>query len=90
MSLTLEIPEETIAAMRWPRGEVEGVLRKELAVAVYARGGLSIGKSVEFSGVTRRDFEAMLAERRIERPYSFAEIERDLASARQRAGLISS
>ena len=78
MSLTLEIPEEAVTAMRLPRAEVERELRKELAVALYARGALSIGKSAEVAGVARREFEALLAQRRIERPYSSAELDRDL------------
>jgi len=78
MSLMLEIPEEAVNAMRLPRGEVERELRKELALALYARGALSIGKSAEVAGLSRREFEAMLAQRRIERPYSSEELERDL------------
>ena len=78
MSLMLEIPEEAVNAMRLPRGEVERELRKELALALYARGALSIGKSAEVAGMPRREFEAMLAQRRIERPYSFSELQRDL------------
>jgi predicted HTH domain antitoxin len=82
MSLTLEIPEEAVTAMRLPRAEVERELRKELAVALYARGALSIGKSAEVAGVPRREFEALLAQRRIERPYSSAELDRDLDFAK--------
>jgi predicted HTH domain antitoxin len=81
MSLVLEIPDEAVQAMDLPAAEVEAELKKELALALYARRLLSLGKSVEWAGVTRQEFEELLAHRRIERPYDSAEIERDLAWA---------
>ncbi len=77
----LEIPDEAVTAVQLSRAEVERELRKELALALYARGALSVGKSAEVAGVTRREFEALLTQRRIERPYSSAELDRDLAFA---------
>jgi predicted HTH domain antitoxin len=49
---------------------------------LYARGLLSLGKASEFSGITRPEFESLLAQRRVERPYEVAELERDLAWAK--------
>jgi predicted HTH domain antitoxin len=49
---------------------------------LYARGLLSLGKASEFSGMTRFEFESLLAERHVERPYDTAELERDLAWAK--------
>jgi predicted HTH domain antitoxin len=79
MPVIVEIPDEAVQAMRLPACEVQAELKKELAVALYARGALSLGKSVEMAGVTRQEFEAILARRRIERPYDLAEVEHDLA-----------
>jgi predicted HTH domain antitoxin len=78
MALRLEIPEEAITALGLPREAAERELRKELAVALYARGALSLGKSVEMAGVARQEIEAILAQRRIERPNSAAEIQREI------------
>lgn len=82
MALILEIPDEVVQALRLPASEVQAELRKELAVALYARGALSLGKSVEMAGLTRQEFEAILGRRHIERPYDMAEIEHDLAWAK--------
>ncbi len=53
--MVLEIPDEAVEAMHLPTAEVEAELKKELAVALYARRLLSIGKSVEWAGVTARN-----------------------------------
>jgi predicted HTH domain antitoxin len=81
MALTIEIPDEAVRAMRMTDSEARAELRKELALALYCRGALSLGKAVEIAGVTRAEFESVLARRRIERPYTVAELERDLAWA---------
>jgi len=47
-------------------------------VALYARGALSLGKSVKMTGMPRQEIELMLAEKRIDRPYSAAELQRDI------------
>jgi predicted HTH domain antitoxin len=82
MALTIEIPDEAVQAMRIPAAEVEGELKKELALVLYARSALSLGKAVEMAGVTRAQFEGLLAQRRIERPYTAAELEHDLLWAK--------
>jgi predicted HTH domain antitoxin len=81
MSLRLEISDEVVAAMRLPQQEVSAELMKELALGLYARGVLSIGKAVEMAGITRQAFEALLAQRHIVRPFDSAELETDLAWA---------
>jgi len=43
--LMLEISEDIVDALRLPPKEVEGELRKELALALYQRGVLSSGKA---------------------------------------------
>ena len=82
MTLTIEIPDEAVEALRMPASEVEAELKKELALVLYARGALSAGKAVELAGVNRAAFERLLAERRIERPFTSAELEQDLAWAK--------
>ena len=56
-------------------------MRIDLAVALYARGALPIGKAMEFAGLVRRDFERLLKERRMVRPFTLEELNRDLAWA---------
>jgi predicted HTH domain antitoxin len=81
MALTIEIPDEAMQALRLPAAEVRAELNKDLALALYSRGALSLGKAVEMAGVTRADFESLLGQRRVERPYSDAELEHDLTWA---------
>lgn len=81
-TLSFEIPDDVIRALNLPPGEVEGELRKELAVALYARGALSVGKAAEFAGLNPWDFEKILGERRVPRHYGEEELDEDLAYAR--------
>ena len=57
MSLVLKIPDSIEEALRFPPGQQADELFKELAVALYARAALSMGKAVEMAGLTRVDFE---------------------------------
>jgi len=50
--LRIEIPEEVSLALRLPPEEAESELRKELALALYARGILPFGKARLLAGVS--------------------------------------
>ncbi len=80
----VEISDDVAQAMRLPAVEIQCEAKKELAMAFYSRGILSLGKAVEMSGITRCEFETLLADRHIERPYDIAEIDRDLAWANEK------
>lgn len=82
MLLTLEIPDEVVEGMRLPASEAQAEVKKEVALALYARGLLSLGKAVELADLTRDDFESVLSHRLIERPYDATELARDLAWAK--------
>jgi predicted HTH domain antitoxin len=78
VSLVIEFPDEFVRAVRFPENELANEARKELALAFFARGALSLGKAAELSGLRRSDFERILSERRVECPWTSAEIDRDL------------
>lgn len=78
MSVTLEIPESAVAEMRLPPDQLRAELRRDLAVVLYARGALPIGKAMEFAELNRRDFEHLLKVRQVRRPFDDAELEREL------------
>ena len=82
--LTLEVPEEVVEAVRLPPAEMEGELRKELAVALYRRGVLPLGKARILAEMTRWQFEKLLADRQIPRHYSAADLTEDLQHAHGR------
>jgi predicted HTH domain antitoxin len=82
--LTLEVPAEVLDAVKLPPGEVEGELLKELALALYRRHVLPLGKARLLAQMTRWQFEQLLAERRIPRHYAETDLEDDLRYAQGR------
>ena len=80
--MILAIPDEVVTALRLPPDEIESVLRKELALALYQRRILAMAKAATLAQVSRWDFEELLCQRHIERPYSEEEVAEDLKFAR--------
>jgi predicted HTH domain antitoxin len=79
--VVLEVPPEIVDAVRLPLAEVEGELLKELALALYRRGALSLGKARTLAHMSRWQFEQLLGERRIPRHYTEADLGEDLLYA---------
>lgn len=77
-NFTVDIPEDIAAALRLPPDEAEQEVRKELAVTLYARKLLPLGKARQLAGLSRRDFEALLGTRQIPRDYSESDLDDDL------------
>jgi predicted HTH domain antitoxin len=82
--LVLEISDELQAALRLPPGDLEKELRKELALALYQREVLSLGKARQFAGMSKWEFEELLGQRSIRRHYSEDDLQQDLEYARSR------
>ena len=57
----IEIPTDVLESARLSGAEI----KQELALALYAQGRLSIGKSREFAGMSLWEFRQLLASRRI-------------------------
>lgn len=79
--LSVDIPEEVAAALRLPSDTAEEEVRKELAVTLYARRLLPLGKARQLAGLSRRDFEELLGERQVPRDYTDENLEEDLEYA---------
>ena len=79
--VVLEVPPEIVDAVRLPPAEVEAELLKELALALYRRGALSLGKARALAQLDRWQFEQLLGERRIPRHFTAADLEEDLRHA---------
>jgi len=77
-TVTLELPADTIAALRLPRGEEQARLRRELAVRLYEKGLLSFGKSRELAGLTKWQFHELLAQEQIPRRYDVEDLDGDV------------
>jgi predicted HTH domain antitoxin len=82
--LMLEVPPEIVDAVKLPPAEVEGEMLKELALALYRRGVLSLGKARVLAQMNRWEFERLLGEREIPRHYTEADLEEDLRHAHGR------
>jgi predicted HTH domain antitoxin len=79
--LILEVPPEIVDAVRLPPAEVEAELFKELALALYRRGALSLGKARTLAHMNLWQFEQLLGERRIPRHYTEEDLGEDLRYA---------
>jgi predicted HTH domain antitoxin len=82
MSITLDIPNNIHEALHVTPAEAEARLKLELAVALYAQNVLGLGKAAELAGMSRLDFNDVLAERSIPMHYGQKELDEDLAYAR--------
>jgi predicted HTH domain antitoxin len=81
VKLTLEIPDEVLDAVRLPPREIEGEFRKELALALYQRGALSLGKARVLAQMTCWEFEELLGQRKVVRHYTHLDLEEDIQYA---------
>lgn len=79
MSLRLEFNDEIQDALRIPPEEQEGRLRRELALRLYEKRLLSLGKARQLAGVEKWDFLLLLAQEGISRQYDKTELAQDLA-----------
>ena len=77
--VSIELPSEILDAVRLPPGEVEQEMRKELALALYRRCVLSLGKARLLAGMSRWQFEELLGSRRMPRHYTETDLEEDIA-----------
>jgi predicted HTH domain antitoxin len=80
MSVRVELNDEIRDALRIPLDEQEGRLRRELALRLYEKGLLSLGKARQVAGMEKWDFLLLLAQESICRQYDKDELDRDLAS----------
>jgi len=80
MSVRVELNDEIRDALRIPLDEQEGRLRRELALRLYEKGLLSLGKARQVAGMEKWDFLLLLARESICRQYDKDELDRDLVS----------
>ena len=78
MGISLEISAEILSAAKLPPEEIEHEFRKELALALYQRRVLSLGKARLLAQMTRWEFEELLGKRRVLRHYTDTDIIEDI------------
>ena len=81
MSVTLDIDDETLAALPFGAGELERHMRIELACRYYAKDWITLGQAAKFAGLDILDMGVALGERGITRNYGLTEILEDVANA---------
>ena len=74
----LEVPQDVLDSARMTPEE----LKMEMALHLYARGRLSIGKARELAGMPLWEFRQLLASRRIPAHYDAADLDEDVATLR--------
>ena len=74
----LEIPRDILDSARLSLEE----LRVEIAVHLFARGRLGIGKAHELAGVSLWEFRQLLGSRRIAPHYDLEDLKDDVATLR--------
>lgn len=82
MNVVLEIPDGLGHALADSPDALRHRIALDLAVYYYAERLVSLGKAAELSGLSRGEFEAVLAERSVERNYSPENLEADLQWAK--------
>jgi predicted HTH domain antitoxin len=78
MPLSIEVTEDLVHAIKLPAEEVPARLKRELAIRLYTKGLLSVGKARQLAGMTRWAFHDVLGEEGILRRYDIQELEEDL------------
>jgi len=81
--IVIRIPREVVEGARVPEKEFERVARIELAIALYARGVLSLGQARRLAGLSKWEFLEELTKRGIERHYTREELEDDIRFAEE-------
>jgi len=84
MSVTLDIPDDVLAALPIPEHERKSYLLLEVACGLYARGVLSLGRAAELAGIPKIGFGLEVGRRGIARHYTDTELEADLEYARRK------
>ena len=79
--IVIDVPRDVLDAVKLPSREIEKALRQELALALYERGALVLGKARVLAGMTRWEFEELLGQRRIVRHYTAADLAEDIRYA---------
>lgn len=77
-TLTIDIPEEVLIAVKIPRDRLKTDLKRELALQLYRESMISFANAHRMADMTKIEFHYLLGERRIPRQYNAEDYDRDL------------
>jgi len=78
----MEIPEDVLTSIKIPKKELEKELKINLAVVLYQRDAISLGKARKLADMNKWEFLEELGKRKIPRHYTEKELGEDLAFAK--------
>lgn len=81
---SIPIDEDILDAIKLPKKDREKMLKLELALALYQRGVISLGKARKLAEMGKWEFIDELKKRDIERHYTERELEEDIEFAESR------
>ncbi|ODS42442.1 MAG: hypothetical protein MSIBF_03735 [Candidatus Altiarchaeales archaeon IMC4] len=76
---TINLPKNILFQMKVENRNIEGFVRKNLAVELYREGALSLGKAAELAGVkTKWEMMTILNSKGVPISYSIEEVKKDV------------
>ena len=81
MQVMIDLPDAIVAQLPADPEQRQARLLLEIAVALYARGTVSLAQGAELAGMTRTDFGWEIGDRGIPRHYGGNDLADDLAYA---------
>ncbi|MEA2053642.1 MAG: UPF0175 family protein [Candidatus Thermoplasmatota archaeon] len=80
--MRIEIPEDILSSIKIPRNEVDKTIKRDLAISLYQRGAISLGKARKLAGLEKWEFLKELEKRKIPRHYTKRELKEDIEFAK--------
>ncbi len=78
---SIPIDEDILDAIKLSKKDREKMLKLELALALYQRGVISLGKARKLADMGKWEFIDELKKRKIERHYTERELEEDIENS---------
>jgi len=78
--LSLDIQDSILYSLKLPRKSLQQDLLKLLAIKLYEKGALGLGKACELCGVSRTDFLYILKEEQVFLNFDNEELDRDICT----------
>jgi predicted HTH domain antitoxin len=83
-TVTLQLPEQIAAKLAASSADTAARVKIELALNLYSLAEISHAEACQLAGMTRADFESLLAEREVVRPYTVEMLAEDVKNAGRR------
>ena len=83
-TVTLQLPERIAAKLAASSPDAAARVKVELSLNLYCLGEITHAEACQLSGMSRVDFESLLRERDVVRPYTVEMLDEDLRNAGRR------